>query len=275
MIPRSISPVLCALLAVVPLTAGDEAKPDRELAVLESRLQAERAAAVRARLILYTDELQKLETQYTTAGDTAAASAVQEERKSVDLAMKRLEAIAKGKTEPAEPGELKPKEVLDDTTLAARRINAIIAQFSSARTEPGPAPDRDSPPGQTRSRVFKMNNAVRNREHAKLEGASYWAYDNSYAVWSPDDLIPGEYNIVLRYTGSKCGGKATVRIAKQNFEVSVPVPEKGQKIEPLPVGTVKITERGADIRVESNGKASGSEYLWNLQSLDLKPVQRP
>ena len=72
--------------------------------------------------------------------------------------------------------------------------------------------------------------------HAKVEGPSYWTYDNSYAAWSLDDLVPGEYEIVLRYAGPKSGGKATVKIGKQSFEVTVPHNEKA-KIEPITAGT--------------------------------------
>jgi hypothetical protein len=275
MILRRLIPCLCAAAFTTCLTA-QEPKPDKELAALETRLQAERAAAIHARLVLYSDELEKLEAQYTAASDTFSASAVQQERTSVGDAMKRLASIADGKIEPAEPDELKPKEVLDNTALAARRIDAIIARFSRARSEPDSAADTSSPPGQPGRRTLRMDNkVVKNREHAKLEGSAYWAYDNSYAVWSVNDLAPGEYEVVLRYTGSKSGGKATVKIAKQVLDVIVPTVEKGQsKFEPITAGTVKITERGADVRVESGGRAKGADYLWNLQSLTLVPVPK-
>jgi hypothetical protein len=62
MILRSIALRICALLCVFTfgLHAADDRAPDKELERLETRLQTERASAVRARLVLYTDELKKL-----------------------------------------------------------------------------------------------------------------------------------------------------------------------------------------------------------------------
>src|SRR6187397_2920566 len=97
MILRRLLPCLCAMAFVTSPTAGQAPKPDKELAALETRLQTERAAAIHDRLILYSDELQKLEAQYNAASDNTGIFAVQQERITVDLAMKRLEAIASGK----------------------------------------------------------------------------------------------------------------------------------------------------------------------------------
>jgi hypothetical protein len=200
---------------------------------------------------------------------------VQEEIKTVEVAMKRLAAIASGQKEPAEPGELKPTEVLGDNALAARRIDNVIAQFLRGRTDSPALADSGSPAAQPVKRAFRIEKAIRNKDHSKIEGSAYWAYDNSFAAWSPDDLIPGEYDVFLRYTGPKSGGKAAVKIGKQTFEVTIPwLSEKG-KIEPIPVGTVKITERGTDIRVENKGKHKDASYLWNLQALVLQPVTVP
>ncbi|HWB05650.1 MAG TPA: hypothetical protein VG796_21705 [Verrucomicrobiales bacterium] len=264
---------LCSVLVSAAVLKADEAKPDRELDVLEARLQKERATAIHARLTLYTDELNKLLAQYNAASETDNAAAVQEELRTVELAMKRLAAISKGEKEPAAPDEPKPKEPLSDTALAAKRIDAIIARFSKAAVPLNPAA---APSGPPRPRLLKMDKAVKSREHASAEGASYWSYANSYAVWSMDDLVPGEYEVTIRYTGAKSGGKATVRIAKQSFDVTVPVPPKGQgKGElKLTAGTVKITETGTDVRVESKGLAQGASYLWNLEAVILQPVAK-
>ncbi|HEX2750229.1 MAG TPA: hypothetical protein VHM91_19635 [Verrucomicrobiales bacterium] len=264
-------------LSVVAVTAtaclagaAEEVKPDKDLPALEARLQVDRASAIRSRLVLYTDELQKLLSQYTTAGDSDSAAAVQEEMKTVQLAVKRLTAIAKGESEPPEAGEAKETS---ETALAAKRINAIIARFSKAKTDPSPL-SGNVPSGQAHQRILKMEKAGRNKEYSSSEGSAYWGYESSFATWSLDNLIPGEYEIILRYTGSKCGGNATVKIGKQSFPVAVPVSDKIKGEAKLTAGIVKITEPGTDIRVQSNGRAKDASTLWNLKEVVLQPVAR-
>ena len=112
--------------------AQDADGEDKEIQRMESVLQQNRAEAVRARLVLYSDELRKLHTKYTAAGETGAAAAVQKELDAAALAVKRLSAIILSREEPPEAGELKKDERLSGTALAARRIDAILAGFSQA-----------------------------------------------------------------------------------------------------------------------------------------------
>ncbi len=272
MISFRFSPLsVVAITATICLAgAAEEAKPDKDLPALEARLQIDRASAIRARLVLYTDELQKLLSQYTTAGESDSAIAVQEEMKTVQLAIKRLTAIAKGEAEPLEPNE--PKEA-SETALAARRVNAIIARFSKAKTDLSPL-SGNIPSGQAHQRILKMEKAGRNKDYSSSEASAYWGYESSFATWSLDNLIPGEYEIILRYTGSKCGGKATVKIGKQSFPVVVPLSDKIKGEAKLTAGIVKITEPGTDIRVQSNGLAKDAKTLWNLKEVVLQPVVR-
>lgn len=249
---------------------------DRELRQMDSRLQEQRAVAARTRLMLYSDELRKLQSQYTATGEATAAVAVQKELDAVALAVKRLAAIARGQAGPPESGELKEDEKVSDAALAAKRIDAIIAKFSQAKGD-GPAA-RNAQAGQMRARLLKIERASKNPGFSQYEGSSYWAYDSSYAVWTLDDLAPGEYEIVLRYSGSAVsGGKAVVKAAGQKFEVTVPRGEKGGRKElTLSAGNLKVKEGGVDVRVESGGLAARADCLWNLHAVALVPAgKRP
>ena len=89
-------------------------------------------------------------------------------------------------------------------------------------------------------------------------------------------MVPGEYEVILRYTAKKdAGGKALIRAAGQKLEVTIS-PSDSSKEQKLPAGTIKITEPGVDFRVENGGLAKDAKYLWNLESVVLQPVgQRP
>lgn len=254
------------------MPAQDE--EDRELRQMEARLQEQRANAARTRLLLYSDELRKLQSQYTAAGEATAATAVEKELEAVAHAMKRLAAIARGQAGPPEASELKDGEKVSDAALAAKRIDAIIAKFRQANADDPAA--RNALPGQLRARVLKIEKASKNPGYAGYEGSSYWAYESSYAAWTLDDLAPGEYEIVLRYfPGAGSGGKAVVKAAGQKFEVAVPKSEKGGRKElTLRPGILKVKEPGVDIRVECGGLVDKADSLWNLQAVALVPVAR-
>ena len=191
--------------------AQEDNGEDKELLQMESVLQQHRAEAVRTRLILYSDELRKLQTQYTAAGEATAATAVQKELDAAALAVKRLAAIARGQAEPPETSEMKPEGPLSSAALAAKKIDGIIAKFSQTKGD-GPAA-RPVLAGQVRPRILKIEKAARNPAYASCEGADYWAYEPAYAVWTISDLPPGDYDIQLRYSaGADSGGKAVVKL---------------------------------------------------------------
>jgi hypothetical protein len=265
--------LLLAALTPRTLTAQDEPDGDRELAVLESRLQEQRALALRGRLTLYADELDRLHTQFSAAADTRAASAVQSEIEFTRLAIKRLGNIARGQADPPEAGELKEDETLSTAALAARRINGLLARFHKLNAAGAPLPGPAA--GPARQRLLRIEKAELKRGYGA--GAEYWAYDSMSASWSLNDMAPGEYEVVLRYTGGgRSGGKAVVRAAGQKLEVTVPKGEKGgsQRKQELNAGVLKVTEPGMDVHVASAGLAAGADYLWDLQAVVLQPVNK-
>ena len=265
------------IAAAFLLTGGGNGRAqdeeDRELRQMEARLQEQRAGAARTRLILYSDELRKLQAHYTAAGEAAAAVAVQKELDAVALAMKRLAAIAQGQAGPPEAAELKEVGKVSDAALAAKRIDAIIAKFSQAKGD-DPA-GRHALAGQLRARLLKIEKASKNPAYSEFEGSSYWAYNSSYAEWTLNDLAPGDYEVVLRYTASAIsGGKAVVKAAGQKFEVTVPQGEKGGRKELTLSPALKVKEPGVDVRVESGGLADKADFLWNLQAVALVPADK-
>ena len=250
---------------------------DVELDQMESRLQEQRAVAMRGRLILFSDELRKLQAQYQAAGDVVSAAAVQSELDSAAFAVKRLGIIARGQSEPPETGELKEDEKLSSAALAARRIDAIAAKFNQPRTD-GPAVKKVLT-GQMRPRILKIEKAAKNPGYSSYEGGSYWAYESSYAGWTLNDLAAGDYEIQLRYSAStESGGKALIKAAGQRFEITIPKGEKGVRKElTLTVpGVLKVKDPGVDVRVENGGIETKSGYLWNLHAVALMPTgKRP
>ena len=254
--------------------AGDQ-NADLELDQMESRLQEQRAAAMRGRLILFSDELRKLQAQYKAAGDAASAAAVQSELDSTALAVKRLSNIARSQSEPPEAGELKDDEKLSSAALAARRIDAIAAKFNQPQTDSPAA--KSALTGQMRPRILKMEKAAKTPGYSSYEGGGYWAYESSYAGWTLNDLTPGEYQIQLRYSsGPESGGKAVVKAAGQRFEITIPKGEKGVRKElTLTVpGVLKVKDPGVDFRVENGGIETKSGYLWNLHAVALVPAAK-
>ncbi len=272
---------LTALAAALLLTgAGRVCSQDKgndmELLQMESRLQEQRAGAMGSRLTLYCDELRKLHAQFNAAGENASADAVQQELDNMTLAVKRLTSIASDQAGPPELGELKPDEKLSGAALAARRIDAVIAPFSQAAGD-GPA-ERNAPAGQTRPRNLRMSTAVTNPVYSTSKGGSYWTHPSAYAVWTLNDLAPGDYEVQLRYSaGTDSGGKAVVKAAGQKFEVLVPRGEKDSRKElTLTAGVIKVKDPGVDVRVENGGLADKANYLMNLHAVNLVPAgKRP
>lgn len=263
------------LMAALPLNAQDYDR-DRALEEQEAKLQEQRATALRARLVIYTDELEELHNKLAAAGDTAGAAKVQAELDAVQIPMKQLAGIARRQADPPAAGELKEDEDISPTALAARRINGILKRFASAPAPARPAALTGS--GAARPRVLRMDKARINSNYDYYrDSASYWAYDGSYAQWSLTDLTPGEYEVVVRYSaGPASGGKAIIKVAGQTFNVTVPKGEKGGRELKLTAGTVTISESGADVRVQNAGLAAKAEHLWKLDAIVLQPaVKRP
>lgn len=250
---------------------------DVELDQMESRLQEQRATAMRVRLILFSDELRKLQAQYKAAGDAVSAAAVQSELDSAALAVKRLSNIAQGQSEPPETGELKEDEKISSAALAARRIDAIAAKFNQPRTDVPAA--KNVLTGQMRPRILKIEKASKTPGYSSYEGGSYWAYESSFAGWTLNDMAPGDYEIQLRYSAStESGGKAVIKAAGQRFEITIPKGKKGVRNElTLTVPDVlKVKDSGVDVRVENGGIESKNGYLWNLHAVALVPAgKRP
>jgi len=263
------------LFAALPLAANDYA-PDRALEEQEARLQVQRATALHARLITFTDELDKLHAKLAAAGDTAGAAMVEAELDAVKIAMERLAGIARFQTDPAAAGEVGENEQISPAALAARRINAIVKRFTAASA---PAPVRPAAPagsGTARPRVLRMDKARIHSDYAKYrDSAAYWGYESTYAQWTLTDLTSGEYEVVVRYSaGPDAGGKAVIKVAGQTFNVTVPKGEKGGRELKLTAGTVTIQESGADVRVENAGIATKDGHLWKLDAIVLQPVAK-
>jgi hypothetical protein len=249
---------------------------DRDLEVLEVRLQGQRAEALGARLALYSDDLLKLSAQLEAAGDAGSAAAVQAELKAIRLAMNRLAAISRGEAEPPSAEELKAGGAQDAAALAARRINAIAARFN--RSKPGdPSPAGRVAAAPPPRRVLRFDRAALNSDLTGSNGSHYWASPASYAAWSLANMAPGEYEVMLRCTADHdSGGKAVVKAGNQILEVIVPGAKKGQVQRELSLnaGILKLTEPGVDIRVENGGLAPGAKHLWNPEAVVLQPVNK-
>ena len=269
------SALLLALLAAAPLRAQDDDGRDRPLEELEARLQEQRATALRARLVTYTDELEALHAKFTAAGDAAAATAVKTEMDAATVAMRQLANIARRQADPPAPDEVKADEELSATALAARRINGIIARFTRAKA--APRTTSSAPAFKVRQHILKFDKASRRSGYADSSSREYWGYDEIYALWSVKDIAPGTYEVILRYSADAgTGGKAVVRIAGTKLEAAIPKGEKSAREQKLSAGTVTITEPGADVRVESAGLTDKAESLWSLDSIVLQPVvKRP
>lgn len=256
--------------------AQQPAAVDREMADLEARLQEQRAAAVKTRLTLYTDELEKLRNRLASTGDSQSAAAVTRELDEVRDAINRLVTIASGQAEPPATGETSEGEDASPATLAAKRLNTIIERFTTDGTN-DPGAIRSPVAGQARPKILKIENAVRNRDYSSYEGGKYWAYNSSYAVWTVDGMVPGDYEVIVRYSArQEAGGTAVIKAAGQKLELTVPPGEKGQSQKELKLnaGTIRLNDPGVDIRVENGGLATDAQYLWDLQSVVLQPVNK-
>lgn len=268
---------LTALFSLLLPSAGfsqDDGTEDRELDRADYRLQEQRAAAIRDRLTLYLDELHKLHTQLTAAGDSSGAAAVQREIDFTKGAIKRLTGVIKAQMEPVEASEKKEdEEEISATTLARRRINGIVARFQKLKLEAPPPAPVASDNAAARQRILKIEKA--SMKHSEGTGREYWTYAGRHASWTLDDMIPGDYEIILRFSaGEKGGGAATVRVAGRKFEIKVPKGEKSSRKLERNAGTVRINDRGVDIRVEAGELAEGAQYLWDLQAVVLQPAAR-
>lgn len=131
-IPRYFVSTVVLLWAGASCVRGQSSPPrDRELEVAEARLQEQRATAILNRLALYSDELQKLQVQFTDAGDSVSAATVQQELDAARLAIRRLAMIARGQADHSAADELKEGAARNTPALAARRIDAIVSRFNS------------------------------------------------------------------------------------------------------------------------------------------------
>jgi hypothetical protein len=266
--------ILCTSLAASALSAQEAAGPDRVLEEMESRLQEQRAAALRTRLLIAADELTKLQSQMTASGDAAAVAHVQKDLDGVQHAIKQLANIVRRQADPPAPGELKEDEQLSPTALAKWRIDRIIGQFTVARSEP--RPDPGTLPANARTHVLKMDKArLRSGSGAGDVEGDYWIRQGDYALWTVPGLGPGSYDVILRCTaGPDAGGTATVKLAGENLTVKVPAGEKGGREQRLSAGTITIKDPGVDVRVECTALAEGAKHLWKLEGVLLQPAAK-
>ncbi len=266
--------ILLSFLATAPglRAQDDDDGRDRTLEEMEARLQEQRATALRARLITYTDELDKLHARFNAAGETVAAALVKTELDSVAAAMRQLAGIARRQADPPAPGELKEDEEISAPDLAARRIDQIVARFAAAKGSARPSASSLAA-APARPRVLKFDKSRRSSTYDYLEGRAYWAYESSYAQWSLSDLTPGEYEVILRYADDAgTGGKAIIKAGAVTLEVTVPKGGKNARDQKLSAGTLTIKEPGVDVRVENGGLAGKADALWNLDSIVLQPA---
>lgn len=268
-----------ALFWILPpaVRSQDDSSTDRELESAEARLQEQRATAVRDRLILYTDELQKLHGQFTASGDAKAVAAVKQEQEAVQAAVQRLTQIIKGRIDPVteeEKGKNK-EEKINPVVLTTRRINAIIARFSLAREQAPNDVAVNVPAGQGRQKILPIKKASMKR--SKDGGSSDWTYKGLHASWTEKDMVPGDYEVILRYScGEKGGGKAVLTVAGKKFNVVVPKGDRSSRKLEINAGQVRVSEAGMDVRVDVTEIADGADYLWDLQAVVLQPAgKRP
>jgi len=264
--------ILFSLLTVpaLPAQSGRANVRDTALEEMDAKLQEQRAAALRTRLVLGTDELTKLQAHYAAAGDAAAAALLKSEVEDVQEAIKQLANIAQRQADPPAPGELAEGEQLSPAALAARRIDRLLAKFAEARSQPRSEPGTPAP--AVRSHTLKMDKA---RLRSSDDEGDYWSHPGNYALWAVPELAPGRYEVILRYTaGPESGGKVVLKIAGETLAVTVPRGEKGGREQRLPAGTVTIKEPGADVRVESAGLTGNAKSLWKLDSVLLQPAAK-
>ncbi len=264
------------LLVVLARTslAQDAGGADRILEEMEARLQEQRAAALRTRLIIASDELRQLHARSSAAGDAATAALVKADMEAIDAAVKQLTGMARRQAGPPEPGELKENEKLSATALAKRRIDRILARFTAVSREAGQQTGATGP--APRAHDLKIAKArLRNSFDASDDEGDYWAAAGNYAIWTVPDAVPGKYGLVLRYTaGPDSGGTAVIKLAGESLTVNVPRGDKSGREQQLPAGTVTIREPGVDIRVENAGLAEGAKRLWKLEGVLLQPAAK-
>jgi hypothetical protein len=269
---RFLAAAFAALFTTaVMLPAQEDSTVTDPLETLRFRLQEQRATALRSRLVIYTDEVQKLRTAWAAANDDSRVRAADTELAEIQKALRILStpAIERLDDEKAEDSENKraPSVVL------ARRVDGVVKRFDEATRE---APLASTPgAGRSRVRFLKIEDARKAESSGTYEdGRDYWIYDGSAASWTLTDLQPGLYDVEVRYSCGENGGSAVMNLkaAGQKLAITVPKGENSKRRLTISPGQLRVTDPGLDVRIEGVSRGESSKYYWDLHEIILRPA---
>lgn len=256
------------------------------LEALESAYAENRAAALRRVLARYADELEILGQTLAANGDTAGAARARMERDRVLPALGLPAVAAEDADEFAafmegpDPVVPPPPATLSgdlDAILKSLQSGPPTASAESGKSGPAtPASPAGTAPGGSAKgarRLLRMGNAELIGDYDPLYGYYSWM-TGSKARWTLNDLPPGTYQLLLRYTcdEKEGGGKIAAEFGTGKAEAEI-VPTGGWKRrKEIVLGPFEVTGNRAEVLLKVASIKPGAFYLMDLNALLVQPV---
>ncbi|MDB6071254.1 MAG: hypothetical protein JWL81_2425 [Verrucomicrobiales bacterium] len=270
--------------ADLPFTSGAAASDP--LAALEAAYAENRAAALRRVLARYADELETLGQTLAANGDTAGAARARMERDRVlpALGLPAVSAEDAGDFAAFEDG---PDPVAPappatppgdlDSILKSLQSGPQSAAADTAKSGPAaastPAGSASGGSAKGARRLLRMTNAELIGEYDALYGHYSW-FMGSKARWTLNDLPPGTYQLLLRYTCDEKdgGGRIAAEFGTGKVEADI-VPTGGWKRrKEIVLGPFEVTGNRAEVLLKVASIKKGALYLMDLSALLVQPV---
>jgi alpha-L-fucosidase len=116
--------------------------------------------------------------------------------------------------------------------------------------------------------------AIRYEQGGGKDNIGFWTNPDDYVTWVCRVHSPGAFQVEITYACTQPGGSPyVVEVAEQQLEATVEPTGSWTKFDTRTLGTVTLSEDRHVLTVRAKDKVG--EGVMNLQSIVLKPAQRP
>lgn len=256
------------------------------LAAVETAYAENRAAALRRVLARYADELETLAQTLAANGDAAGAARARMERDQVLPAL-GLPAVADEDASEFAAFEDGPDAAAPPPAALSGDLESMVKNLQSGKPaaaadapRPEPAATAATPgagaggPVKGVRRVLRMTNAeLPGKTYDPLYGHYAWTFAGQ-ARWTLNDLPPGNYQLLLRYSCDEKdgGGRIGAEFGAGKAEADVLPTGSWKRRREMVLGPFEVTGNRAEVFLKVKSVKPGALYVMDLNALVVQPV---